>query len=151
MRFHFFTSLLAIGLITLCLSSCTTLNRTMHDPNVRVELKKEDFLLSEQVSAEARTVRIVGIDFNRFLNIDKNVVGKAYIVPSIADIPVIGNIMTDRTAEYSLWQLMHNNPGYDVVFYPQYELHIRKPILGMGFLYKRTTVKTTAVLGKLKR
>lgn len=123
----------------------------MHDPNVRVELKKEDFLLSEQVSAEARTVRIVGIDFNRFLNIDKNVVGKAYIVPSIADIPVIGNIMTDRTAEYSLWQLMHNNPGYDVVFYPQYELHIRKPILGMGFLYKRTTVKTTAVLGKLKR
>lgn len=145
------TRLLLLTAITICFSACTTLNRTMPDPNVRVELKKDDFILSEQVTASAYTSRVIGIDFKRTFTLDTTVVGKGYRVPSLADIPVIGNIMTDRTAEYALWQLMQDNPGYDVIFYPQYEVHVRKPILGMGFLYKRTTVKTTAVLGKLKR
>ena len=45
---------------------------------------------------------------------------------------------------------MEKNPNYDVVFYPQYETTVKKPILGLGFLTKVTTVKTTARLGKLK-
>jgi hypothetical protein len=58
---------------------------------------------------------------------------------------------SDKTANYSLYELMTNNPGYDVVFYPQYETKVLKPILGIGFLTKITTVKTTARLGKLKK
>ncbi len=145
------THLLLLTAIALCFSACTTLNRTMHDPNLRVELRKDDFVTAEQVTAEASTVRIVGIDFKRTFSRSAPEAGRGYTVPSLADIPVIGNMLTDRTAEYSLWQLMQNNPGYDVVFYPQYELRARKPFLGMGFIYKTTTVKTTAVLGKLKR
>jgi hypothetical protein len=45
---------------------------------------------------------------------------------------------------------MSKNPGYDVVFYPQYEKHVRRPILGIGFIYKKTTVIAKARLGKLK-
>ncbi len=146
-------NLIYSGLFFLVISaaSCTTINRTMHDPNLRVELRKDDFVLSEQVTAEASTVRIIGIDFKRTFSRSAPEAGRGYTVPSLADIPVIGNMLTDRTAEYSLWQLMQDNPGYDVVFYPQYELRARKPFLGMGFIYKKTTVKTTAVLGKLKR
>lgn len=46
---------------------------------------------------------------------------------------------------------MDNNPGYDVIFYPQYETKVVKNILGLGFLSKITTVKTTARLGKLNK
>jgi hypothetical protein len=45
---------------------------------------------------------------------------------------------------------MFTNPGYDVIFYPQYETKISKPALGLGFIVKITKVKTTARLGKLK-
>jgi hypothetical protein len=46
---------------------------------------------------------------------------------------------------------MKNNPGYDVVIYPQYDTLVVKPILGMGFIETITTVRTTARLGKLKQ
>jgi hypothetical protein len=46
---------------------------------------------------------------------------------------------------------MSSNPGYDVVFYPQFETKVVKPFLGLGFLTKITTVKTTARLGKLNQ
>jgi len=42
---------------------------------------------------------------------------------------------------------MSGNPGYDVVFYPK----VFKPVLGIGFFAKITTVKTTARLGKLNK
>jgi hypothetical protein len=45
---------------------------------------------------------------------------------------------------------MENNKGYDVVFYPQYEVTVRRPI-GLGFIYKVTTVKATTRLGKLNK
>lgn len=44
---------------------------------------------------------------------------------------------------------MNANPGYDVVVYPQYETKIERPI-GLG-IFKITTVKVTARLGKLNK
>ncbi|MCS6832046.1 MAG: hypothetical protein NZ521_00590 [Flammeovirgaceae bacterium] len=44
---------------------------------------------------------------------------------------------------------MKNNPGYDAVFYPQYEVKVVRPV-GIGGLLKITTVKVTARLGKFK-
>lgn len=70
---------------------------------------------------------------------------------NFANIPVIGSVMFDKTSNYALFELMSKNEGYDVVFYPQYEIKVLKPILGIGFLTKITTVKTTARLGKLKK
>jgi len=70
---------------------------------------------------------------------------------SLASIPVVGNMVADKTANYALYELMSGNPGYDVVFYPQYETKVFKPILGIGFFTTITTVKTTARLGKLNK
>jgi len=70
---------------------------------------------------------------------------------NMANIPVVGTMLLDRTANYALYELMLNNPGYDVIFYPQYETKIVRPILGIGFFTKITTVKATARLGKLKK
>jgi hypothetical protein len=133
-------------------SSCTTLNKTMREPNTRVNLTKSDFSLSDQVTAEAKTVKVLGIDWARIFTKKTGAVeGGGSSSISLASIPVIGNFVSDKTANYSLYELMNGNPGYDVVFYPQYETKVFKPVLGIGFLTKITTVKTTARLGKLNK
>jgi hypothetical protein len=58
--------------------------------------------------------------------------------------------VVDKTANYALYELMQKNPGWDVVFYPQFETKIEKPVLGIGFIYKTSTVTTTARLAKIK-
>ncbi len=142
--------ILIIAAIIVALSSCSTINHSMREPDTRVNLSKSDFSLSEQVSAEAKSVKVLGIDWARFFNKKTAAVdGKGSSSIILASIPVIGNMVSDRTVNYSLYELMTGNPGYDVVFYPQYETKVLKPVLGIGFFTKITTVKTTARLGKL--
>ena len=121
----------------------------MKEPNVRVDLTKNDFTLSDQVSAEAQSVKVIGIDFARIFTKKTGNIGGGSSSISIAYLPVIGFVLTDNTSNYALYELMSKNPGYDVIFYPQYETKIVKPILGIGFITKITTVKATARLGKL--
>jgi hypothetical protein len=122
----------------------------MREPYTAVNFNKSDFSLSDQVTAEAATTKILGIDFARiFTEKTGEIEFDNSLVISLANIPVVGNYVADKTANYSLYQLMINNPGYDVVFYPQYETKIVKPIFGIGFLTKIIKVKTTARLGKL--
>jgi len=132
-------------------SSCTTINKSMREPNTRVNFNKTDFSLSDQVTAEATSTKILGIDFKRFFSKTTGTIEGGAVGISLALIPVVGNILVDKTANYALYNLMSSNPGYDVVFYPQYESKVSKPILGLGFLTKTTTVKTTARLGKLTK
>jgi hypothetical protein len=133
-------------------SNCTTYTHGMREPNTRLNLNKSDFSLSDQVSAKAKSVTVLGIDWGRFFtkktgSVDAD--GSSSI--SWANIPVIGNIISDRTANYALYDLMKANPGYDVVFYPQYESKVFKPALGIGFLVRISNVTTTARLGKLNK
>ncbi len=144
-------NLYALGMLFLLfVTSCTTVHRTMREPNVRVELERDNFELSGQVSAEASSKKIIGIDFQRLFKKEAGSVEGGAALINLASLPVIGNIMVDPTANYALYELMNANPGYDVIFYPQYVTTVEKPVLGLGFIYKKTTVKTTARLGKLK-
>jgi hypothetical protein len=139
-----------IAAIIVVFSSCSTLNHSIREPDTRVNLSKNDFSLSEQVYAEAKSVKVLGIDWARFFNKKTaDVDGEGTPSVSKACIPVIGNFLADKTANYALYELMTGNPGYDVVFYPQYETKVIRPVLGIGFFSKITTVKTTARLGKL--
>lgn len=132
-------------------SSCTAINHSMRESNTRVNLNKTDFSLSEQVTAEATSTKVFGIDFARLFTKKSGTLEGGAAAISLASIPVIGNFVADQTVNYSLYNLMNGNPGYDVVFYPQYETKVFKPVLGIGFLTKITTVKTTARLGKLNK
>jgi hypothetical protein len=143
----FKTALLVATVATF--SSCSSINQSMREPNTRVNFKKSDFTLSAQVTGEAKTTRILGIDWRRLTSSKTGTVEGASLSISLASIPVVGNILADRTANYALYELMVSNPGYDVVFYPQYETKVSKPFLGLGFIKTVTTVKTTARLGKL--
>jgi hypothetical protein len=145
-------SLMGLALM-LGMTACTSTHRSMREPNVRVDLTKADFTLSDQVSGEASTTRIFWIDFTRLFNkttgaIDNPAAAQAMPL-SLTAIPVIGTALLDPTSNYALYEMMKSNPGYDVVFYPQYETKVIRP-LGIGIV-KTTTVKATARLGKLNK
>jgi hypothetical protein len=147
MKANKFIWLLLLGVFSI--SGCTTINKTMREPNVVVKLVRDNFTLSDQVTAEATSTTILGVDWNRLkLNKTGNIDNGAGAF-SLASIPVIGDICVDKTANNALHELMEKNPGYDVVMYPQYDTKTVKPA-GIGFFYKITTVKVTARLGKLK-
>ena len=131
-------------------TGCTAVNKTMREPNARLELEMDDFILSEQVSAEATSTKIIGIDWQRIFKQETGFVqGGGSMMINLASIPVLGNYVIDQTANYALYEMMMANPNYDVVLYPQYETTVERPLLGLGFILKTTTVKATARLGRL--
>lgn len=132
------------------ITGCTTVNKTMREPNVRVELNKGDFTFSEQVSATATSTYILNIDWQRLFNQETGTIESSTFPISFAMIPVVGDVLIDKTANYALYELMKANPGYDVVFYPQYLTKVEKPVLGIGYIYRTTTVTATARLAKIK-
>lgn len=129
-------------------SGCTSLSKTVREPNVRVEMNKNDFVLSGQVTGEATSTTYFGIDFERLFTKKTAAVDGAAPLISVASIPVVGEVLGERTANYALYEMMNKNEGYDVIFYPSYEKKVVRPI-GIG-IYKITTVKVTGRLGKLK-
>ena len=136
-----------IGLLAL-ISSCTVSHRTLKTPNYHVEFYKADFEYSQQVSAEATSVRILGIDWERLFNYKMGLVerGGSETGPVPFFIPVVGDYGKGMVSSFALYNLMQENPGYDVVIYPQYEAdNYIIPIF-----YSKKTVKVTARLGKIK-
>jgi hypothetical protein len=122
-------------LLIATLSSCSTfVNQSIRETNARVEFTKSDFTLSDQVTGEASVLRIFGIDFSRSFN------------KETGDIFVYGNKVNSRAQRYAIYNLLSKNKGYDVIFYPQYEV-VQKG----SFLFGKTTVKVTAKLGKLNK
>jgi hypothetical protein len=141
-----FKSFAFLIVLVAVMAGCTATRRTMKEPNVLVELEKADFTLSSQVEASASTTRILSIDWARLF---KKEAGEIQSGALSFNIPVIGSLLVDPTANYALYNLMKANEGYDVVFYPQYSTTVKAPILGLGFLYKTTDVTVKARLGKL--
>lgn len=150
--------------MAMLLSSCTVSNRTMKTPNHHIEFYKGDFEYSQQVSAEATSVRVLGIDWQRLFNWESgaieteggNQVSQIAITGNaVSDnnfgtittiIPVIGDIAKGKVSSYALHKLMQENPGYDIVIYPQYE----KKSYIFPIFYSKRTVKVTARLAKIK-
>ncbi|HOP04479.1 MAG TPA: hypothetical protein PL017_03265 [Tenuifilaceae bacterium] len=160
----FFTFFLLAG-TALFMSSCTVSNRSMKTPNHHIEFYKGDFEYSPQVSAEANSVRVFGIDWQRLFSwesgtieteassqasqiaIGGNAVSDNGFGTVTAVIPVVGDFAKGRVSSYALHKLMEENPGYDIVIYPQYE----KKTFIFPIFYSKRTVKVTARLGKIKQ
>ncbi len=155
-KLYFMKKIISLSaiIITLFFTSCTSINKTMREPNTHVNLEKKDFTISEQVTGEATSTQIFGIDFERLFNKKSAGVvkdgGLLSLPINAASIPVIGGFILNPVAGYALHDVMEKNKGYDVAFYPQFETTIKRPI-GFGFIYKITTVKATTRLGKLNK
>ncbi len=126
-------------------TSCTSLNRAMHTPNHRVEFEKSDFEFTGQVTGEAQQTRILGIDWKRLFKTERGDI-RTSATPSLATLPIVGSLDPLTQVEgFALYDLMQKNQGYDVVFFPTFEKKTTWFVVG-----RKTTVKATARLGKLK-
>jgi len=147
------------------MSSCSISNQSMKYPNYHIEFYKADFDYSPQVTAEATSVRVLGIDWkrlfkwetgqlssDRFDNKSHNIAVSGSVVTDVvggalsAVIPVLGDLEKGKVSSYALFRLMKENPGYDVVIYPQYET--KKFIFPI--FYSKRSVKVTARLGRIR-
>jgi len=142
---------LALIALAIVFSGCSLTHQSMREPNSRVEFQKSDFEFSQQLTGTATTTRILGIDWARLFKKEKTTItkdGTAAMI-DLAAIPVIGSYIADPTYNYALYDMISKNAGYDVVFYPSFVKNEKRPI-GLGFLYKITTVEAKAKLGKIK-
>lgn len=137
---------IAIALIAVG-TSCTMNTRTMKTPSNIVEFKKEDFEFSSQVSGEASQTIILGIDWARLFTKRVGTITEPVLGFSI---PIIGSMLKGRINLYAMHNIMMDNPGYDVVFYPTFETKAVRPI-GIPFIFEQRSVKVTARLAKLKK
>ena len=140
-----FRLLLICGFAMMLMASCNTYTHSMKGPNANVEFHAEDFDLSGAVTGEATVVRVLCIDWAHLFGTSE--IGETSDLGTV--VPYIGTVVPTGT-NYALFNLMKKNPGYDVVIYPQVEIHRHAPILGTD-LYSKTTYKVTARLGKLKK
>ena len=124
-------------------ASCTTVSHSMKEPGNYVEFKKEDFEFSKQVSGEATQVKILQIlDVSRLFYKE---LGETQAANGSFQIPIIGSFLAKKVNMFALYNVMKDNPGYDVVFYPQFETKTTNVIF-----VKTTKVKVTCRLGKIK-
>lgn len=137
--------LLSIFIVAILLSSCTAIHKTTKQPPSYVELDRDDFNLSDQETAEATSVTILGIDFERLFI--KRTGSDNY---SAASVPVVGKYLVDQTTGYALYNLLEDNDDTDFIFYPQVEKKVICPIIGICLINKITTVKVKSRLGTFK-
>lgn len=131
------------ALMGIMFSSCSLHSKSMKTPAHHVEFVKGDFEYSDQLTGEAVEQRIIGIDWARLF---KKELGEV-IEPTALNIPIIGTLIANKVNLYALYNVMQENPGYDVVFFPQFET--KK--FGLWPFYQETRVKVTTRLGKITK
>lgn len=134
--------LLAAAAAGLLFTSCRTYQRTLSDSNSRVEFTSEDFTITPPYQGYAQQTKILGIDWARLFTQRSGSVGSV----TGFSIPVIGSVLLGNPVDgYALYDLLKKHPGYDAVFYPQFE---RKGF-NFFYIYERNKVQVRARLGKL--
>lgn len=155
---------LLLGVLILT-SSCSITSRSMKTPKHHIEFYKNDFEYSKQVSAEASSTRIFMIDWQRLFSwengatsddsgteatqsiaVSSTVVAETFVGVASMLIPVIGDYQKGKVNSYALHKLMKDNPGYDIVLYPQYE----SKRFVIPFFYSKRHSKVSARLGKIR-
>lgn len=161
--------LLQFGFLFACLYlclGCQITHHTMKSPDYHIEFYKGDFDYSKQVAAEATVTRVFMIDWKRLfswqsaritsdevpvseqhINLNGNVLLEDLAGGfSIPVIPVIGEVDKGRASAYALYNLMQENPGYDLVIYPQFS----SKSFVIPVFYSKKTVMVKARLAKIK-
>jgi len=127
------------------LPSCQVATKSMKEPANHIQFVKDDFTYSDQVSGEASETKILMIDWARLFSKNMGEIKKDGGFKF--SIPVIGGLTSSKVFNYALYNIIQDNPGYDIVLYPQAET-VKISYLG---IVVHSKVKVTARLGKLKK
>lgn len=149
-------TVLSVGYAVLAFSlvGCSSAYKSVYAPNNFVQFKKEDFEYSAQVSGEATETKILGIDWSRLFSSNSGNIGgySSQAGSIITMIPIIGGLLdptlaTSKVNGYAVYNIIKDNPGYDAVFYPQYDYSATRFL----FFYSTAKTKVTTRLAKIKK
>lgn len=131
------------ALMGVMFSSCSVNSKSMKTPAHYVEFVKGDFEYSDQLTGEAVEQRILMVDWARLF---KKELGEVQVINQL-NIPIIGTLIANKVNLYALYNVMQENPGYDIAFFPQFETKR----FGFPPFYQETRVKVTTRLAKIKK
>ena len=137
--------------ILLFLSSCTMVNHSVSTPIIYLS----DLNVSDEVWGQAKSTKVLGIDFQRLL---KRNIESANVGLSTTSIPIftVGNIGAPAvqtigisiidTESLALNDLLNKNKEYDVLISPKFS----KTTEGLWPIYWTETVMVKARIGTIK-
>ena len=133
------------------MSGCTMISHSIVTP----EIQLKDLDISDEVWGQAKSVKILGFDFNRMF---KRKIETATIGMGTAGIPIITSKFDPETSTQSagltiidtenlaLQDLLNKNKEYDILIAPKFS----KTIEGFWPIYWTETVMVKARIGKIK-
>lgn len=128
---------LLLLLVVVAITSCSVTSSSMKNPSNYIEFVKNDFEYSDQLSSSAKIDFLFGIPLSNTRKIGKF---------SKNSFKIIGfRSKLNKAEDVAIYNLLQNNPGYDVVLYPKFETKSK------GFIFTSSQVKVTARLAKLKK
>lgn len=129
------TMFLAIIMIAMFATSCSSTYRAIKEPPVKFELYSSDYVLSEPVTGEASVNIFLGVDWKRLFSSKS---------ATVSDGNVVTLIPITTSESYAIYDLLEKNPGWDFVMYPQ----IVTKSSGLYPLYSHKKIQVTARLGR---
>ena len=139
--------------IFILMSGCTMVSHSIVTP----EIQLKDLDISDEVWGQAKSVKIVGFDFDRMFKrkIETATIGMATTnIPTISSefdytettaAQILGLIFID-TENLALQDLLKKNKEYDILIAPKFS----KTIEGFWPFYWTETVMVKARIGKIK-
>ena len=133
------------------MSGCTMVSHSIVTP----EIQLKDLDISDEVWGQAKSVKIIGFDFNRML---KRKIETATIGMGTTGIPIITSKFDPKTSTQSagltiidtenlaLQDLLNKSKEYDILIAPKFS----KTIEGFWPIYWTETVMVKARIGKIK-
>ena len=133
------------------MSGCTMVSHSIVTP----EINLSDLDISDEVWGQAKSVKILGFDFNRML---KRKIETATIGMGTTGIPIITSKFNPETStqsagltivdteNFALQDLLNKNKEYDILIAPKFS----KTIEGFWPIYWTETVMVKARIGKIK-
>lgn len=123
-------------ILSITFLSCSSLTSSIKNPSNHIEFTKNDFEYTKQVSSTSKVSFFLGIPLS---NTRKS--GKF----SDGSITLVGFRSKLKKAEdLAIYNLLKENPGYDLVLYPKFDTK------SAGFIITSAKVTVTARLAKLK-
>ena len=137
--------------IFILMSGCTMISHSIVTP----EIQLKDLDISDEVWGQAKSVKILGFDFNRMF---KRKIETVTIGMGTTGIPIITSKFDPKTSTQSagltiidtenlaLQDLLNKNKEYDILIAPKFS----KTIEGFWPIYWTETVMVKARIGKIK-
>lgn len=117
--------------------SCTSLTSTIKNTPNYIEFNKNDFEYTKQVTSTAKINFLFGIPLSNTRKSGKFSDGSTSIVGFRSKL--------NKAEDVAIYNLLKENPGYDLVLYPKFDTK------SSGFIFTSAQVTVSARLAKLKK